>query len=96
VVPLAVSCFLFSLQMLIRYIGVPSMPPGHCQGQRKAKLPHGKLNNISCHSDNLVAHIPTAGLEGAAVALNPSLLELCVCIHTTVKVLKHESQWLLA
>jgi hypothetical protein len=32
--------------MLIRYVGAPSMPPGYCQGLRKAKLTYRQLNNL--------------------------------------------------
>ena len=42
------------------------MPPGHCQGLRKAKLPYRQLNNLSCHIGNLAAHIPTGFSTGVA------------------------------
>jgi hypothetical protein len=45
--------------MQIRYVGAPSVPPGHCQDLRKAKLPYRQLNNPSCHIGNLRAHILT-------------------------------------
>jgi hypothetical protein len=51
----------FCVRMQIRYVGAPSMPPGHCQDLGKAKLPYRQLNNPSCHIiGNLWAHaIPT-------------------------------------
>jgi hypothetical protein len=58
VVPLAVSFCFFCVWMQIRYVGAPSVPPGHCQDLRKAKLPYRQLNNLSCHIGNLRAHIP--------------------------------------
>ena len=44
--------------MQIRYVGVASMSPGHCEDLWKAKLPYRQLNNLSCQNGNLAAHIP--------------------------------------
>ena len=49
----------FCVRVLIRCVGAPSVPPGHCQDLRKAKLPYRQLNNPSCHIGNLAVHIPT-------------------------------------
>jgi hypothetical protein len=48
----------FCVWVQIRCVGAPSVPPGHCQDLRKAKLPYRQLNNLSCHIGNLRAHIP--------------------------------------
>jgi hypothetical protein len=85
VVPLAVLfCFLF-LWMQIRCVGVPSMPPGHCQDLREAMLPYRQLNNLSCQNGNSAAHIPTGGatwvLAGGWLCYMPYVTCAYMCWH---------------